>query len=579
METRANYVLIGAFTLAGAIGILALMLWFARVELDRQFATYEIEFTTVSGLGRASEVRFGGLLVGQVTQLRLSPEGTGAILVEIQVDAATPVRVDSLATIEEQVVTGVSYVAIDAGSPDAPLLARISDASPPRIEAGQSTLQTLSRDAPDLLAEALLVTRQLNALFDTENRERIDRILRNSEEASAALSQTLRDLSATTGAASGIVGEARRFNAGWEALIARLGGVADAAETTLSRLNDLADETSLLLDDGADTLRVTKDLVSEADRFLDEDASQASEALRLVLVDLRRELGRLSEEARQALAPIRAAGTAAAERLAEAEATLAAVDAALARFDEAFGAVGGAAASFGTLVEGDARDLAGAARDAIDEATRIIDETGDALQGDLPQTLTDLRMASATAMRVMNELGTDLSAAFGRIDALSLSAQGLIEDASSGLTQVDTTLRALESASKSGGAAFQAAEGAFSGAERTIDEDIRPLAAELRGSMQGLNASIALIAERLPQIATDLGTASRSAAAAFDALAGVVARTGPALDGFTARALPGYARLAQEARALVGNLDRMVGRLDRNPGRFLLDDRAPAFRR
>ena len=184
METKANYILIGAFTLAGIAGILALLFWFARVELDRQFAIYEVEFTTVSGLGRASEVRFGGLLVGQVTDLRLSPGGTGAILVEIQVDAATPVRVDSLATIEAQGVTGVSFVALDAGSPDAPLLAEVSEDTPPRIPAGQSMMQLLSQDAPALLAEALTVARQLNTLLDTENRDRVDLILRNSEDAS-----------------------------------------------------------------------------------------------------------------------------------------------------------------------------------------------------------------------------------------------------------------------------------------------------------------------------------------------------------------------------------------------------------
>ncbi|WP_052512766.1 MlaD family protein [Limimaricola cinnabarinus] len=303
METKANYILIGAFTLVGIAGILALLFWFARVELDRQFAIYEIEFTTVLGLGRASEVRFGGLLVGQVTDLRLSPGGTGAILVEIQVDAATPVRVDSLATIAAQGVTGVSFVALDAGSPDAPPLAEVSEATPPRIPAGQSMMQSLSQDAPALLAEALTVARQLNTLLDTENRDRVDRILRNSEDASAARSQTLRDLSETTGAATGLVGEARRFNDGWETLVARLGGLADGADATLSRLDDLAEEAGVLLGDGSDTLRATTDIVAEADRYLDEEASLASEGLRLLLVDLRREIGDLSEEARPALAP------------------------------------------------------------------------------------------------------------------------------------------------------------------------------------------------------------------------------------------------------------------------------------
>ena len=50
METRANYVLIGAFALAGFFGILAFFLWFANIQLDRHFAYYDIDFFSVSVL-------------------------------------------------------------------------------------------------------------------------------------------------------------------------------------------------------------------------------------------------------------------------------------------------------------------------------------------------------------------------------------------------------------------------------------------------------------------------------------------------------------------------------------------------
>ena len=50
METRANFVLIGAFTILGFLGLLAFLLWFAKLEVDRQFAYYDIYFTGVSGL-------------------------------------------------------------------------------------------------------------------------------------------------------------------------------------------------------------------------------------------------------------------------------------------------------------------------------------------------------------------------------------------------------------------------------------------------------------------------------------------------------------------------------------------------
>ncbi|MDO7723120.1 MAG: MlaD family protein, partial [Loktanella sp.] len=77
METKANFVLIGAFTLAGLIGLMGFFLWFAQVELDRQFAYYDIRFSSVSGLSNASDVRFNGLAVGQVVDVKLAPERDG----------------------------------------------------------------------------------------------------------------------------------------------------------------------------------------------------------------------------------------------------------------------------------------------------------------------------------------------------------------------------------------------------------------------------------------------------------------------------------------------------------------------
>jgi phospholipid/cholesterol/gamma-HCH transport system substrate-binding protein len=109
METRANFVLIGAFTLFGILGSLGFFLWLAKVEVDRQYAYYDILFTDVSGLGDAGDVRYNGLPVGQVVRLSLDRDDPGKVRVRIEIDAATPVKTDTIATLELQGVTGVSY--------------------------------------------------------------------------------------------------------------------------------------------------------------------------------------------------------------------------------------------------------------------------------------------------------------------------------------------------------------------------------------------------------------------------------------------------------------------------------------
>ena len=61
METRANFILVGAFTLLGIIGALGFFLWLAKVQVDRQYETYGILFEDVSGLDAALTFRVRAL--------------------------------------------------------------------------------------------------------------------------------------------------------------------------------------------------------------------------------------------------------------------------------------------------------------------------------------------------------------------------------------------------------------------------------------------------------------------------------------------------------------------------------------
>ncbi len=119
MEIRANFLLIGAFTLFGILGSLGFFLWLAKVEVDRQYAYYDILFEDVSGLGEAGSVRYNGLPVGQVVWLSLDRADPSKVRVRIEIDAGAPVKTDTVVTLELQGVTGVSYVSLAGGSPGA----------------------------------------------------------------------------------------------------------------------------------------------------------------------------------------------------------------------------------------------------------------------------------------------------------------------------------------------------------------------------------------------------------------------------------------------------------------------------
>ncbi|MEO7382663.1 MAG: MlaD family protein, partial [Paracoccaceae bacterium] len=120
METRANYVIIGTFTLLAIFAGLGFFLWLAKVQIDKTYTQYDILFDQVAGLGQASPVRFNGVDVGKVLTITLDRNSTSKVRVRIEVAASTPVRQGTEATLSSQGVTGVAFVGLDGGNPDAP---------------------------------------------------------------------------------------------------------------------------------------------------------------------------------------------------------------------------------------------------------------------------------------------------------------------------------------------------------------------------------------------------------------------------------------------------------------------------
>ena len=120
METRANYALIGAFTLATIAAAFLFVYWFSGNQNPAGLKSYRVVFTSsVSGLSRGSSVLFNGLRVGEVTTIDLG-EDPSQVYAMIDVDRRTPVKTDTNARLEYQGLTGFAAVALSGGSADEP---------------------------------------------------------------------------------------------------------------------------------------------------------------------------------------------------------------------------------------------------------------------------------------------------------------------------------------------------------------------------------------------------------------------------------------------------------------------------
>lgn len=578
METKANFFLIGLFTILGALGIVAFFLWFARLELDRQFAYYDIRFGSVSGLSAASDVRFAGLPVGQVVDVRLSPERDGTITVRVEVDAETPVRSDSIATIEAQGVTGVSFVAIGAGSAQGDLV-EIGGGDVPVIEAGRSTLQSLAEDAPELVNETLRVVQEIGTLFGGENEGRLERILVNVELASAEFAATLDGFSGIADTIDVFAAQINRFNSTLDELTNELAVVLGTADEALASVGLLADQSTAIVASGTDTLDAFQGALGEVERYVSEDLTAISGDVQDSLALLRSEISTLRTDASALIATLSTTGVTATARLAETEAVLQNANALIARLDTASAAVEAAAARIDGLVESEAVPLLAEMRVAVAETTTLVQSVNAATAEALPSIVAEIQEAVVQARGMFDTIEADLTAASGGVADLIAETRTTLTQVTETFARANTTMAAIDGAMETGTRTLAVAESAFAGADELINQEMAAIVGDLRETMAALTSAVGTVAEDLPGISDDLSSASASATQAFARLQAVIDASAPGVQEFTSQTLPLFSGLAIETRTLIGNLDRLTQQLSRDPARAILGGDVPEFRR
>src|ERR687885_1773336 len=151
METRANYALIGLFTLAVIAAAFGFVYWFAGSDSGARRQPVRVVFSgSVSGLSKGSMVLFNGIRVGEVTDIRLLPEDPRRVLATAELDRTTPIRTDTRARLEVNMLSGVAQIALVGGEPGAPALTPGPGQPLPTIFADRSDFQDIMEMARSL---------------------------------------------------------------------------------------------------------------------------------------------------------------------------------------------------------------------------------------------------------------------------------------------------------------------------------------------------------------------------------------------------------------------------------------------
>jgi phospholipid/cholesterol/gamma-HCH transport system substrate-binding protein len=258
METRANYVLIGSFTLAVIAAAFGFVLWFQSLHTTKARGPLRIIFEgPAAGLRNGGSVNFNGIRVGEVISVKLdNPRRVVALAL---VENTAPLRKDTLVGLEFQGLTGVAAISLKGGEEAAPAVPLDQDGIPV-LTADPNRLQDVT--------EAIRGTLQNINKIVADNQTAVKNSLANLETFTQSLARNSEKIDAIMGRVDGVMGKADNLMLG----LNTLAGGKEGGELflTVKSIRELAEDfdkrSGALMSDGRKTLGDISRAVNNFDR-------------------------------------------------------------------------------------------------------------------------------------------------------------------------------------------------------------------------------------------------------------------------------------------------------------------------
>jgi phospholipid/cholesterol/gamma-HCH transport system substrate-binding protein len=291
MESKVNYAVVGGFVLVLGTAFVAGILWLVSGGAFQKKVDFYLAIVneSVAGLNLNAPVKYNGVDVGQVRDIRLDPDNPEQVRLTFAIERGTPIKVDTEAVLKTQGLTGIAYVELSGGGRDSPPLIAATPGEYPVIRTKPSLSARLENVLTTVLAKLDGTSASINALLSEENR--------------AAFKSALADISAVAGTLAarretldaGIASAARTFENGARVtaqlapvidrmgpVIDRMGRSADAIEKMANEAERTSASAGKAVDAvGDDVKRFTAETLPEFERLLGEMSVLAASLRRL----------------------------------------------------------------------------------------------------------------------------------------------------------------------------------------------------------------------------------------------------------------------------------------------------------
>lgn len=230
METRANYVIVGLFTVVAILAAFGFVYWTAGVGTAGNTAPVRFRIPgSAAGLATGSAVLFNGVRVGSVERVHLDPANPRVAIAEARVDRDAPITKSTTAEVGlASLTTGQANIELAGGNPkEENLIEQAAKAGTvAELTANPSAVTNLLQTAQSLMSRADAVMDQLEG-FAKDARGPLTETVHNAQTFSQALARN----------ADGV----NKFLESVSSLSDTLSGVSDRLDSTLKSANSLLD--------------------------------------------------------------------------------------------------------------------------------------------------------------------------------------------------------------------------------------------------------------------------------------------------------------------------------------------------
>lgn len=438
METKANYAIVGFFTVLVIAAAFGFVYWMSQYGRSGQMVDLIVNIPgSANGLSVGSPVRFNGINVGTVRNLAIDANDPRFSLAITEVSADAPVLKSTRATLEVQGLTGAAYIELSGGNKgdENILKTALENGTQARILADQSSVTSLLATADQILDRANSAIGDIQG-FVTQVRGPLTSTIGNAERFSKALADN-----------SGAIND----------FLKSVGELS----TTISAASQKLDSTLA----GADALIKSVD-PKKIDRIV-SNVEQVSN-------DLRNASGGVSETVaafRRTVETYQEVGRNAQQTLKRVDTLVASVDTQKVKL----------------VVD----DISAASADARQTVARISDFASkiSARQEDIDQTITDF-----------TQMSNKLNAASNRVDGILVKIDGFLGDADAPSLSAEarSTLEAFRKVADSLNAQIGPIAENLRRFSNSGLRDVEALVTETRRTVQGLESTISNF-DRNPQ--------------------------------------------------------------------------------